>query len=144
LRMFAFEDAVTVLESALRLLETEPDETELRSNVLVLLGEARIRSGDRARGKQACRNAAELSLARSDAAGLSRAALAYGAEISPGEVDASLVRLLEKALELLGPSDLRLRARLAARLAAARQPADDTSEPMALAREAIALARSTG
>jgi hypothetical protein len=144
LSMFAFEDVVTVLESALRLLESEPGELELRARVLVLLGEARIRAGDGARGKQACRAAAVLSVSLSDAAGLARAALAYGAEISAGEVDGVLVGLLEEGLESIGATDLRLRARLMARLAAAKQPAADISEPMALAREAIALARSTG
>ncbi len=142
--MFAFEDVVTVLESALRLLETEPGEVELRAQALVALGEARIRSGDVARGKKACLAAAELYRARSDAEGLARAALAHGAEISAGEVDAVQVQLLEDALERLGTTQPRLRARLMARLAAARQPAHDTAEPIALAREAIALARSTG
>ncbi len=142
--MFAFEDVVTVLESALRLLEAEPGEVELRARAQVLLGEACIRAGDRVRGKQACRSAAELSIALADAEGLARAALAYGAEIIPSEVDGTLIRLLEDALERIGKSDLRLRARLMARLAAARQPAHDTSQPIVLAREAIALARSTG
>jgi tetratricopeptide (TPR) repeat protein len=144
LSMFAFEDAVTVLESALRLLEAEPDEIELRARALVVLGEARIRAGDHARGKQACKSAAELAVSLADAEGLARAALAYGAEISAAEVDGVLVRLLEDALERIETSDLRLRARLMARLAAARQPAPDTSQPMALAREAIALARGIG
>jgi len=108
---------------------------------LIALGEARIRSGDRVRGKQACRAAAALSRARADAEALAQAALAYGTEITPGEVDPSLVQLLEEALDALGTNDVRLRARVAARLAAARQPAPDTAAPMALAREAIALAR---
>jgi hypothetical protein len=144
LAQFAFEDAASSLERALELLATEPDETELRARVLVLLGEACIRSGARERGKQACRAAAELYLARSEPEGVARAALAHGSEISLGDVDPSLVTLLETALEALGAGEPRLRARLQARLAAARQPAPNTFEPVELARAAISLARSIG
>jgi tetratricopeptide (TPR) repeat protein len=142
--MFAFEDVVTVLDRALQMLDAEPTESELRSDVLVVLGETRIRLGQSERGKQACRAAAELARSFGDAERLSRAALAYGSEITPGEVDSVLVRLLEEALDALPSSNVRLRARVSARLAGARQPAPDTSGPMILAREAIALARSVG
>jgi tetratricopeptide (TPR) repeat protein len=144
LRMFAFEDVVAVLERALGLLETEPDALELRSSVLTVLGEVYIRLDQGEKGRQACRAAAELARTRGDIEGLARAALAYGNEITPGEVDPVLVRLLEEALEALVPSFVGLRARVSARLAAARQPAPDTTGPIILAREAIELARSTG
>jgi tetratricopeptide (TPR) repeat protein len=144
LRLFALEDAVTALESALALLDAVPNEGELRSNVLTLLGEAQIRLGRTEQGKQACRAAAELARFRGDAEGLARAALAFGSEVNPGEVDLVLVRYLEQALAMLGTGNVGLKARVSARLAAARQPAHDASEPMAMARDAVALARSIG
>jgi tetratricopeptide (TPR) repeat protein len=142
--MFAFEDVVSVLERALEMLDAEPGEAELRADVLVVLGETRIRLGQSEQGKLACRAAAELARSLGDSERLARAALAHGSEITPGEVDRVLVRLLEEALAGLPPSNTRLRANVSARLAGARQPAPDTSEPMVLAREAIALARSVG
>jgi len=61
-----------------------------------------------------------------------------------GEIDAELVRLLEEALARLPPGDGALRARVMARLAAARQPAPDPEAPLHLAREAIAVVRRAG
>ena len=144
LRMFAFEDVLSVLEHALGLLDTERGELELRSDVLIVLGDTYIRLGQGDRGRQACRAAAEIARAAKDAERLARAALAYGCEITPGEVDPNLVRLLEEALDVLEPTRVDLRARVSARLAGARQPAPDTNGPMNLARDAIELARSAG
>ena len=64
-----------------------------------------------------------------------------GAELVLSVVDPTLVSLLEEALRGLGEARTALRARLMARLAAARQPAPDPDQPIALATEAIALAR---
>ena len=61
-----------------------------------------------------------------------------------GVVDPVLVGLLEESLEALPPGDSALRARLMARLAAALQPSPTSAEPVALAREAIAIARRLG
>jgi len=70
--------------------------------------------------------------------------LAYGAEIVAAEVDATLVALLEEARAALGESDPSLSALVLARLAGALQPASDPNVPFALAREAIARARTLG
>ncbi len=144
LSMFAFEDVVGVLENVLRRLEAAPGEDDLRARALVMLAEASVRLGHRARGKRAGRDAAEIFRARGDVEGLAQAALAYGIEFSLGEVDPVLVRLLEEAREGLESGNPALHARVSARLAAARQPAHDVTEPMVLAREAIAQARTLG
>ena len=55
------------------------------------------------------------------------------------------MELLEEALDALGAGHpLALRARVMARLAAARQPAPDPDPPVALAKAAVALARTSG
>ena len=54
------------------------------------------------------------------------------------------MNLLKIALERIGDGDIDRRARLQARLAAAMQPAADPSEPVALAHDAIRLARTGG
>ncbi|MBK7977054.1 MAG: hypothetical protein IPK07_28590 [Deltaproteobacteria bacterium] len=75
---------------------------------------------------------------------LARAALEQGAVLVYARVDARLVSVLEEALAALGGGDSALRAQVMARLAAAQQPADDPARPMALARDAIAMARRVG
>src|SRR6185503_5844002 len=64
----------------------------------------------------------------------------YGDVFVFAMVDPVLVDLLQEALAGLPPGDSQLRARLLARLAAAMQPADDPELPMAIARDAIAMA----
>lgn len=106
------------------------------------LAEAYRRGGDRERTNEFCERAAEhaRSLERPDL--FARAALQRGAEFTFGRTDKVLVSLLEEAMPLeLAPS---LRARVMARLAAARQPAANFEEPLQLAREAVALARESG
>lgn len=80
------------------------------------------------------------------AAAFARAALALGADLTPGLVDPRLVRALEEASTLLAApdGDPSLRCRVKARLAAAQQPARDPQLPVEMAREAIAEARRLG
>ncbi|MFO0634468.1 MAG: hypothetical protein U0168_16605 [Nannocystaceae bacterium] len=88
---------------------------------------------------------AALARARGDADGLADAALALGRELRPGEVDPVLVALLEEALLRLDATTASARrCRVAARLAAARQPALDPLLPVAMARQALADARALG
>ena len=75
---------------------------------------------------------------------LARAALGYGAELMLAQNDATLIDLLEEALGALPAGASGTRAQMMARLAAARMPADDIGPPMALAREAVAMARAKG
>jgi hypothetical protein len=104
----------------------------------------RGRAGDRAASEAVCLQAAELARGLADGELFARAALALGAEVSAGRVDAPLIHLLQEALTRLPEGDDDARARVLARLAAARQPDLDPEAPMALARAAIAIARRTG
>lgn len=142
LSRFAFEDASVILERALEALGAELEGTRLLCCGFVLLGEARVRMHQD--GRAACTRAADIARQLGDPELLAEAGLALGAEISIGIVSETLVGLLEEALERLPREPSVLRARVLARLAGALQPASDPRQPIALAREAIAMARSLG
>jgi hypothetical protein len=145
MRGLAFEDAAALLERALvaETLVTPPDGPR-RAELLLALGEACLRAGSSERGKEACREAGALGRAHGSASLVARAALTYGIEFSFAVVDPALVRLLEEARDVLPADDSPLRGRVLARLAGALQPALDPGPPMAIARDAIAMARRLG
>jgi hypothetical protein len=142
LGVFAFEDATGLLERARAAIPPGPLEASLRARVLVATGEARIRSGDNA-GRELCVEAATIARNLGDATLLANAGLAYGAVFTMGGVDPVLVGMLEQAFAILDTADSPLRARVMARLAAARQPSPMPERPrdIELALEAIAMAR---
>ena len=142
--LLAHGEAVAILERALGAIAAGGNRPALRAPVLLALGEARIRRGETAAGKQDCREAATAARVLGDAELGARAALAYGGVFAFGIVDPVLVGMLEESLEALPPGDSALRARLLARLAAALQPSPRSDEPVAAAREAIATARRLG
>ena len=99
-------------------------------------------AGRYAESKRACERLIDEAGARGDAGMFARAALLAGADLRPAIVDRSLVALLEEAQRRLGDSDPILACRVQARLAAALQPHDDVEVPIAIARDAMARARS--
>ena len=146
LQIYAHEEAVAPLQLALDTLGSAGgvDNDRLRVDLLLLLAEARRRGADRARVRAACTEAAETARRLGDPVRLGRVALQLGADFTFAFVDPLLVGLCEEALAGLGDAQPEMRARLMARLAAARQPAADLDAPVALAREGIALARRLG
>lgn len=123
-------------------LDAMAEVTSERIEVELALSEAYRRAGDRERTNRSCEQAAEHARSLGHAELFARAALQRGAEFTFGRTDKVLVALLEEAMQPeLAPS---LRARVMARLAAARQPAQNFDEPLQLAREAVALARQSG
>jgi hypothetical protein len=142
----AFEDAAALLEKTREALEAlaAPPDARLACELTLLAGLARMRAGDVDRGRAACLAAAVE--ARRLGAGdlLTRAALGYGAEVMVAVTDPKLVGLLEEALEALPPGPSGLRAQCLARLAAALQPSEEPAGPIAMAREAVAMARALG
>ena len=137
----AWEDAAAVLERARAALELAPTLGQLRGEVLLSLGMARIRGGETDKGKRLCQQAAEVARRTGNGAMLALAALTHGEEIVAGRVDPSLIRLLQEAQASLPVEEKALQARVKARLAAALQPAEQPQLPIVLAREAIELAR---
>jgi predicted ATPase len=138
----AFEESIRLLERCLEALPREVDRDPERADILLELAQARIRSGLGARGREAASEAAEIARCLRDSGRLARAALTYGDLFTFAVIDPLLVELLGEALAALTPNEVELRARLLARLASAQQPAVDPAAPMAIAREAIAMARA--
>jgi tetratricopeptide (TPR) repeat protein len=135
--VFAFEDAVALLEAALRAGDTVEARIEL--------AEARHRVGQGDLARAECVRAAELARPSRDAEVLGRIALVYGVEVMTGRRDAQMIALLEEALALLPSGDSQMRARLMARLAAARVPNPEGEQvSLEMSREAIAMARRLG
>ena len=120
--LLAYDEAVRTLVRARDAVTAAGNPPAPRARVLLALGEARIRRGEAAAGKEDCREAAALARALGDAELGARAALTYGRVFAFGVVDPVLVGMLEESLEVLPPGDSALRARLLARLAAALQP----------------------
>jgi hypothetical protein len=142
--LFAFEDAITLLERARLAIDERRGAARLRAEVSIALGKAHIRRGAGAVGREACREAAQIARSLGDAELLAWAALAYGLEITAALVDPDLVALLQEALALLPSTDTPLRVQVTARLAAAMQPHRDLNYPIGLAQDAIASARRIG
>jgi hypothetical protein len=142
LGVFAFEDAAALLEQARAAIPQGAQERPLLGQVLIATGEARLRAGD-ASGRALCVEAAQIARELFDATLLARAALAYGAVFTTVWVDPTLVGMLEEAERLLPAADSALRARVMARLAAARQPSSAELRPrdLVLALDAVAMAR---
>lgn len=140
--VFAFEAALSLLERANRAIPAGPLDGALRCRVLIADGEARVRSGD-VTGREKCAQAAGLARGLGDPSLLAHAGLAYGSVFIMGGVDPFLVTTLEDALSGLPEADSALRARVMARLAAARQPApiETRARDVELAQQAVEMAR---
>jgi DNA-binding SARP family transcriptional activator len=133
----AWEDAALHLERA---LQAGPDDLEDRVELLLTLGEVRMRGGHAA-ARAAFAEAAELARGRSPEQ-LARAAIGYaGRYYEAGVIDDTLIALLREALP---GSEGELRARVLARLAEILHFAGDTEASIALSAEAVALARALG
>lgn len=143
-RVLAFDDAATLLETALARTRSAGAPAPLELEVRLALGRALLLSGCAEEGKAVCARALERARELGDAHLLAQAALSYGVTFAFFSVDARLVELLSEALDRLGDEESPLAARVRARLAAAQQPARDPAGPVALAREAIAMARRSG
>lgn len=141
----AFDEAVRSFQRALQTFGDGPRFPPAERYALILdLASALLTKGDVDAGRQLCREAYTIACALQDAGLMSEAALTYGSVIVVAKVDRELVAMLQESLAVLPDEDTVTRARVSARLAAAMQPALDPSEPMRMAWEAIALARTTG
>ncbi len=137
----AHRDAEELLEHAVTTLDDAGASSAQRATLLVALARAKIAAGRGDEGRALSIEAADMARKVGDAALLAQAALAYGSEIRPANVDPTMIALLREAKGALPAEDSALRARVLARLAAAEQPASDPMVPVAAARDAIAMAR---
>ncbi len=137
---YAYDQAVSLYSRALTFC---PGDGDQRLALLQALGEAQTRAGDTDGARVTLKAAAEIALARGDAAALGRATLALGIWGLTAGYDGELVRLAEVAVAQLERSDdPGLLARAKGFLAAALHWSDQLQRRMELAAEALALARS--
>jgi DNA-binding SARP family transcriptional activator len=146
LALLAYEEAARLYETALDALDAASDRDETRCELLLSLGEARIRAGASSPAKDAFREAAEIARRLGLPYALARAALGYGGRIvwARAGSDNRLVPLLEEGLTALADKDPALRAKLLARLAGALRDDHSRERRDTLSREAVELARRTG
>ena len=119
----------------------QPDASELRCELLLRLGEARVLGGERALGSSAFREAAALAERRGDGASLARAAIGASRRYvqPPGVVDTELIEMIERALEL-EPDRTLVRVRLLACLCGAIYYSPERDRMPALSDEAMEIA----
>lgn len=124
-RLAAYEDAATIARRALNLLEEE--HVDLRCDLLTVLGDSVIGTGDQAGGVELLAQALPLGVALGDGARLARA-LTYAVRSGPFAGSEVFDEAIETAIRLLpdgSPLRARLRAVLALSGAAPRAQADD-------------------
>jgi DNA-binding SARP family transcriptional activator len=146
LGQLAYDEAADHARRALRALDAvETPDPARRAALLLVLGEALSRTGDRTGARQAFADAAAAARAHADAAALGRAALGFAGPTweTFGEVDDAAISLLEDALLEQPAEHVAMRALLQARLAAALYFTSAPERVRALADEAHALARTS-
>lgn len=145
--LLAFEEAARLYGMALQilLLKKEP-ESELKCELLLVLGDVQMRGSDTPGGRASFLAAADLARALNSRERMGISALGYGGRFvwSRGASDPRLIPLLREALNGLGQVDTRLRGRLLARLAGALRDETAGEERHALSKEAVEIARRLG
>ncbi len=142
--MLAHEQAVDQYEGALEVLRRfAPEADASRCELLLALGEAQVRAGDRARAWEAFREAATAAETLGDSAGLARAAVGAARPYiqEPGVVDTELIALLERADEMTREERTLVRVQLLARLCGALYYSSERERMAELAFEAGEIAR---
>jgi tetratricopeptide (TPR) repeat protein len=133
----AYEEATALLERARATFTPWCDDGALQAELTLALGWASLEAGRAERAREAFRATTALARKLDDARLLARAAFGHGAEYALGESREELIQVLREALAKLDPSEVALRARLTARLAAALIPGPNPASSLAMAREAI-------
>lgn len=145
--MLAHDQAAEHLESALEVASRfAPEARERRLGLLLELGEARIRSGERPRAWAVFREAATVAAELGDADSLARAAIGASRRyvLPPGVVDRDLIALLEQALEAFPPQPSVIRVQLLFCLCSALYFSDRRDEMRRLSAEATVIAGELG
>lgn len=141
--MLAHEEAAEHYARALEVLDRfVPDADRQRCELLIRIGEARVRAGERPAARETFLEAASIAVRLGDSAQLARAAIGASRRYiqAPGVVDHELVALLERALELTRDERSVTRVALLTRLCGALYYSTRRDEMKALAVEATALA----
>ena len=140
----AFRDAADLLHSAVVAFGQGPSyEPADRCRLLVEYASALLATGEFDDGQSQCKQAFDIARTLGDAKLMAKVALAWGSVIIVARVDQALIAALQECLACLPEDDAATRSIVQARLAGALQPAPNPAIPMDMAREAIALARTT-
>ncbi|HEX4010928.1 MAG TPA: AAA family ATPase [Solirubrobacteraceae bacterium] len=145
--VLAHEEAADYYSRALEVLQrSEPDAVRRRCDLMLELGEARVRSGERPLAWQTFREAAALAAQLGDRTALARAAIGASRRYvqPPGVVDEELIALLAQAREMTAGERTVTRVRLLSRLCGALYFSDRRDEMTELAAEATAIATELG
>jgi class 3 adenylate cyclase/tetratricopeptide (TPR) repeat protein/tRNA A-37 threonylcarbamoyl transferase component Bud32 len=144
--LMAHEEAAAHFDRALQALDfAGAPEGAVRCELLLGLAQARFRSGEGDASQASFRAAAEIAQTSDLPESLARAALGFaGPHATYGPAVPERVRLIEAALEALGPNDSPLRARLLGRLAQEFIFSEEHPKGPPLAEEAVAVARRLG
>ncbi len=141
--MLANEEAAAHYARALEVLDRSDSEAlRRRCDLLLELGEAQVRSGDRPLAWATFREAAALAAELGDKGSLARAAIGASRRYvqPPGVVDEELIALLEQAAEMTADERTVTRVRLLARLCGALYFSDRRDRMAALSAEATEIA----
>jgi DNA-binding SARP family transcriptional activator/tetratricopeptide (TPR) repeat protein/energy-coupling factor transporter ATP-binding protein EcfA2 len=140
--MLAHEEAAEHYARALEVQgRFQPDASQRRCELLLALGEARMRGGDRAQAASAFREAAALAEQLGDGDALARAAVGASRRYvqPPGVVDQDLIAMIERALALQ-PDRTIVRVRLLSCLCGAIYYSPERERMQALSEEATEIA----
>ncbi|HKU36627.1 MAG TPA: AAA family ATPase, partial [Polyangiales bacterium] len=138
-----YEVAAQLVTRALDKLASEGHDAEAYGELLLELGFDQLCSGDRQSAWQTLERGAELASQRADARQLTGFACRMADWLDAGGDEATALRQLERALALVSPSELDLRALLLARRAKL-DPQLESERRIALLDEAEALAAESG
>ncbi len=145
--MLAHEEAADHYQRALEVLERFRSGDEARRcELLILLGEAHVRAGDRPLAWETFRDAAALAARLGDSTSLARAATGASSRYiqPPGVIDVELIEMLRRALAMTAGERTVARVRLLAALCGPLYYSPWREEMAALATEATAIADELG
>ena len=149
LALLAYEEAARLFKMALAALSLArpPGEDQARCRLLVALGDALTRMGERQAARDELLRAAGIARRYQMADELGQAALTYaGFMFERGASDRQVIPLLQEARAMLAEKQSAgpVRARVLAALAVALRDQPDRGPRDALSREAVAVARASG
>ena len=142
--LMAYEDGAELYDGALQALDLRGGASGTqRAQLLIALGDARVRAGEGQRAKETFLRAAQVARAADATDELARAALGAAGNMEIGRVEHTIIELVEEALAACGDDPTPLRAELLASLAMvvyfeSRERAERVSA------EAVEMARAAG
>ncbi|MBV8432573.1 MAG: hypothetical protein JO244_15520, partial [Solirubrobacterales bacterium] len=141
--MLAYEAAADFYSRAAEVLARfQPTDRARRCELLLLVGETRVRSGQKALARAAFREAALLAEELGDSGSLARAAIGSSQRYvqQPGVIDTELITMLRRALELTEGEVSVRRVQLLHRLCGALYYSSDREQMTELSQEAARIA----